>query len=133
MTTVDRTMYVSASITKSFTSGSIGLNDIGDFNNENTIVDKISIHFPPLMGGVVVWKPGGLMSTTAISTNSTRLVVPRHTRQTVSLDLPDAHMGKLTADGSETTKFVDLTISSPFGSAIAYITVQYRTKLTVNL
>lgn len=135
MTGTNRTLYVGAQITKSFGSGSVRLTDIGNFDDNFSLIDRISITFPPFVGGVVRWIPSTLMSSTAVNITTDRLIIPSHTRQVVFLELPDAHMTKLGSTPlSETDNFVELTLSGLGTSPLqVYLTVKYRTRITVNL
>jgi len=136
MTTSNRTVFLSGKVTKRFASGNLGLNDIGDFNNDTTIVTRVTVTFPPYLGGQVNWLPQALMPETIGSAQSDRIVIPRHTQQHIVLDVPDAHQQRLTGT-KETDKFVQLTVinslSSSDSSPQAYVTVFYKTKVTVNL
>lgn len=134
MAGTNRTLYSATKLTKSFGSGSIKLTDIGNFDDNYTMIDKISITFPPFVGGTVQWIPSTLLPTTFININSDRIVIPRHTRQTVCLDLPDAHTTRLASqESSELNNFVTVTLSGMTTTPIVYVTVHYRTKVTVGL
>jgi len=136
MTTTNRSMFVAGKVTKRFASGNLGLNDIADFNNDTTVVTKVQVVFPPYLGGQVNWLPSALMPETIGSAQRDVLVIPRHTQQKITLDVPDAHQSRLTGT-EETDKFVQLTVVNSLVTADAtpqaYVTVFYKTKVILNL
>lgn len=122
-----RIIAVSSSVTKMFNTGGIALSDFGDFNNNSTTIQKIIVTFPPLIGGFITFIPSAISPFKSF--DSDRVVIAQHTKQRIVLDLPDAHMEPVTTT-QETLKVLDLTVNS---GAFAYVTVKYRTSITVSI